>query len=124
MMKRLGIIVLIVLFISCGEEVIRKPVNLIGKEKMIDILHDLALVNAAKSTAPSVLENHNFSPMEFIYQKYGIDSAQLVSSNLYYASIPLEYQDIYEKLEARIVEEKNTLENPLGKKKDSIKASK
>ncbi len=37
---------------SCGEEVIEKPINLIPKEKMIDILYDLAIINAAKSSGP------------------------------------------------------------------------
>ncbi len=49
-----------------------------------------------------------------------IDSIQLVSSDLYYASIPLEYEDIYEKLESRIEEQKKTLESDRTQRKDSV----
>ena len=121
MIKRLGYIFLTLFWLmSCGEEVISKPEGLIAKDKMINILHDMALINAAKTTAPSVLEERKFSPMEFIYQKYNIDSVQLVSSNLYYASIPLEYEDIYEKLESRIDEQKDSLESDRTQRKDSV----
>ena len=123
-MKRLLYsIAMLIVFISCAEEVIKKPDNLIEKERMIDILHDLAIINAAKITASSTLEEREFVPMEYIYNKYNIDSAQLVSSNLYYASLPLVYEDIYEQLEARIDSEKNSLESSRQQKKDSVKAS-
>ncbi|WP_276388672.1 DUF4296 domain-containing protein [Eudoraea chungangensis] len=124
MMKRLLYsIAALIVFISCAEEVIKKPDNLIEKERMIDILHDLAIINAAKITASNTLEEREFVPMEYIYNKYNVDSAQLVSSNLYYASLPLVYEDIYEQLEARIDSEKNSLESSRQQKKDSVKAS-
>lgn len=105
---------------SCGEEVIEKPANLISKEKMIDILYDLAIINAAKSSGPKVTENTNFEPMEYIYNKYKIDSVQFVTSDLYYASLPLEYEDIYKKLENRIVKEKERFVKSGERKKDSL----
>lgn len=105
---------------SCGEEVIEKPVNLISKDKMINILYDLAIINAAKSSGPKVMENMNFEPMEYIYNKYQIDSVQFVTSDLYYASLPLEYEDIYKKLENRIVKEKERFVKSGERKKDSL----
>ncbi|WP_297691698.1 DUF4296 domain-containing protein [uncultured Eudoraea sp.] len=114
------LILTISILFSCGEEVIEKPVNLIPKEKMIDILYDLAIINAAKSSGPSVTENANFEPMEYIYNKYKIDSVQFVTSDLYYASLPLEYEDIYKKLEIRIVKEKERFIKSGERKKDSL----
>ena len=120
MRKILLLIITIGTLHSCGEEVIEKPVNLISKDKMIDILYDLAIINAAKSSGPKVMENMNFEPMEYIYNKYQIDSVQFVTSDLYYASLPLEYEDIYKKLENRIVKEKERFIKSGERKKDSL----
>lgn len=120
MMRKIFFLITFIILFSCGEEVIDKPVNLISKKKMIDILYDLAIIDAAKSSGPRIIENKNFDPMEFIYNKYEIDSMQFVSSDLYYASIPLEYEDIYKKIEDRIIKEKERFEKLGEKKKDSL----
>ncbi len=120
MRKIFFLILTISALFSCGEEVIEKPINLIPKEKMIDILYDLAIINAAKSSGPKVMDNMNFEPMEYIYNKYQIDSIQFVTSDLYYASIPLEYEDIYKNLENRITKEKERFVKSGERKKDSL----
>lgn len=120
MMRKTFFLISFIFLFSCGEEVIEKPIDLISKEKMIDILYDLALINAAKTTGPQVMEDRNFVPMQFIYDKYEIDSIQFVSSDLYYASLPLEYEDIYKKVENRIVKEKEKFEKIEEKEKDSL----
>jgi len=124
MMRKIFLLITFIILFSCGEEVIEKPVNLISKEKMIDILHDLAIINAAKTTGPRVMEDKNFAPMQFIYDKYEIDSIQFVSSDLYYASRPLEYEDIYKKIEERIIKQKEGFEKQKEKKKDSLNQEK
>ncbi len=123
-MRKIFLLITFIILFSCGEEVIDKPVNLISKEKMIDILYDLAIIDAAKSTGPQVMENKNFVPMQFIYSKYEIDSIQFVSSDLYFASKPLEYEDIYKKIEERIKKEKERFEKLNEKKKDSLNQEK
>ncbi|WP_297793018.1 DUF4296 domain-containing protein [uncultured Eudoraea sp.] len=120
MMRKLLIILPFVALLSCGEEVIEKPNSLIAKEKMVDILYDMAIINAAKTTGPHVMENRGFNPMEFIYDKYDIDSMQFVSSDLYYASQPLEYEEIYRKLEDRIKKEKDRFDKMKEQEKDSL----
>ena len=120
MRKIFFLILTISALFSCGEEVIEKPINLIPKEKMIDILYDLAIINAAKSSGPKVMDNMNFEPMEYIYNKYQIDSIQFVTSDLYYASIPLEYEDNYKNLENRITKEKERFIKSGERKKDSL----
>jgi hypothetical protein len=124
MMRKIFLLITFIILFSCGEEVIEKPVDLISKEKMIDILHDLAIINAAKTTGPRVMEDKNFAPMQFIYDKYEIDSTQFVSSDLYYASKPLEYEDIYKKIEERIKKQKEGFEKQKEKKKDSLNQEK
>ena len=88
--------------ISCGNKLMEEPDNLIAKEKMTDILYDMALLNAIDNSHPQVLAANEFNVMEFIYKKYGIDSTQFVQSDRYYASVPAEYRRIYEAVEARL----------------------
>ena len=123
-MRKIFLLITFIILFSCGEEVIDMPVNLISKEKMIDILYDMAIINAAKTNAPQVMEDRNFVPMQYIYNKYEIDSIQFVSSDLYYASKPLEYEDIYEKLEERIKKEKERFEKQDEKEKDGLNQEK
>ncbi|RUA10373.1 MAG: DUF4296 domain-containing protein [Flavobacteriia bacterium] len=109
------------LIAACAEEVVKKPENLIPKEKMADILHDLAILNAAKSNVSNKFDESGIDIMEFLYHKYDIDSAQFSQSDLYYASVPLEYQSIYEKVEAKLEERTKIMEERSMQKNDSIR---
>ncbi|MEM9649817.1 MAG: DUF4296 domain-containing protein [Bacteroidota bacterium] len=120
-MKRIIIFFLVLLFLSCGEEVVKKPENLIPKEEMVNILHDLALLKAAQNNIKPILEHKELTIMEFLYQKYQIDSARLAQSDLYYASVPLEYQAIYEEIDARLERRKKAMEGRTKKKNDSVR---
>ncbi len=98
-----------------------KPENLIQKEKMVLILYDLAILNAAKSAYTSSFEDDKIETMEFLYRKYGIDSVQFSQSDLYYASIPLEYQAIYERVNALLEKKQKMLEEENEQRTDSIR---
>jgi hypothetical protein len=87
-----------------------QPENLIPKEKMVEILRDLAVLNAAKTTNVGILQKNKVEPMPYLYAKYGIDSTQFSDSDRYYASLPEEYADIYEKVETRLEVEKEEIE--------------
>ena len=106
---------------SCAEEVIQKPKDLISPVKMEQILYDLSLLQAGKNTNPGVLEENGIETMPFLYRKYGIDSAQFVNSDIYYASRPLEYEAMYSRVEARLEQEKETLEEERTRVSDSIR---
>ena len=90
------------LLISCGEELIHKPDNLVPKDKMVDIIQEMAIINAAKSTNSDVLQKNDIDPTGFILRKYDVDSLQFVESDRYYVSKPAEYQDIYEIVKNRL----------------------
>lgn len=111
----------LMLLVACAEKVVEEPENLIPKEKMTEILHDLAILNAAKSGAAKKFEDSGIDVMEFLYKKYGIDSIQFSQSDLYYASLPLEYQTIYEEVETRLKRQKDTLEAIGERRNDSIR---
>ncbi|GLU43548.1 DUF4296 domain-containing protein [Allomuricauda sp. NBRC 101325] len=106
-----------VLLAGCAEEVVKKPENLIAKEEMVKILHDLAILNATKSATANHFENSGIDIMEYLYDTYKIDSAQFAQSDFYYASLPLEYQSIYQEVEKRLSVQKDTLEDR-GKRKN------
>lgn len=95
-------IIALLLLISCGEELIDKPDNLIPKEKMINIIEEMAVINAAKSTNADMLRKNQVDPTDFILKKYEVDSLQFVESDRYYVSKPVEYKDIYETVEKRL----------------------
>lgn len=110
-MKKLYAFSILILFLlSCNENLIEKPDNLIPKEKMVEVLKDLAIVNAAKSTNVAVLQDNGIEPMAYIFEKHGIDSVQFVESDRYYASIPPEYEKIYKEVEAKLEKQTQALE--------------
>lgn len=111
------------MMVSCAEKVVEEPENLIPKEQMMDILHDLAIFNAAQATTSRKFKDSRIDIMDFIYTKYDIDSAQFSQSDLYYASLPLEYQAIYEGVEARVKQKKDTLEAIGKRRNDSVRAA-
>ena len=120
-MKQIGIIVVaLLILVSCGEKIIKQPEDLIVKEKMVQMLYDLAVINAAKSTNSVVLEDYFDSPTSFVFKKYGVDSLQFVHSDLYYASQPLLYESIYKEVASKLEEDINRMEEDRKKANDSI----
>lgn len=112
-----------ILLTSCSEKLLEKPDNLISKDKMVEVLKDLAIVNAAKSTNVTVLRDNNIEPMAYIFEKHGIDSVQFVESDKYYASLPVEYERIYKEVEAKLEKEHVVLQSAK-KVKDSLRLMK
>lgn len=106
MKKYIGTILLVLLCISCAEKLIEKPDNLIPKDKMVMILKDMAIVNAAKGTNLGKLKDNGIEPTTFIFEKYEIDSAQFVNSDRYYASLPLEYESLYKQVEVNLEQQR------------------
>lgn len=120
-MKKLLFLLVFLMVVSCAEKVVEEPDNLIPKEKMVDILHDLAILNTTKTTIGAKLDESGIDIMEFLYKKYQIDSTQFSESDLYYASLPLEYQTIYTEVETRLDKRQKAMEEATEKKNDSIR---
>jgi len=105
-LKKTRVFLLSLMFLSsCAEKVIEPPENLITKDKMTNILYDLALLNSANSTNPNALKNNSVEIMPYIFEKYNIDSIQFSQSDIYYASIPLEYEVMYKTIQSRLENE-------------------
>jgi hypothetical protein len=110
MKKSIAILCLIVSILSCNNG-IEKPKNLIEKDKMVDILYDLTLLEAIKTqNIGGGVTNKKAN--DYIYKKYNIDSIQLAQSNKYYASDVTEYKKIIEKVKTKLNEENEKLGIP------------
>ncbi|WP_162126569.1 DUF4296 domain-containing protein [Flavobacterium phycosphaerae] len=109
MKRSLVMVCLLFSLLSCSNGV-EKPKNLIDKDKMVDVLYDLSLLEAIKTQhIGGGISNKNAN--EYIYKKYKIDSVQLAQSNKYYASDVEEYKKIFEKVKAKLDEQNKKLGN-------------
>lgn len=126
MRKGIWIISLILLVSACKENKIDrppKPDNLISKDKMVEVLYDMAILSAAKGIDKRTLENKGIQPQEMVFQKHGIDSLQFAQSNNYYAFDLKTYQALYNRVKLRLQDDKNRFRAELdeeNRKQDSI----
>ena len=114
-MKHWVIILILILSILGCQNVERpeKPKNLISKEKMVDVLTEAYLANAARSVNNQAIIDKGIQVDSLIFKKFEVDSVQFAKSNDYYAADINMYLDIFQKVEARLV--------AMEKKLDSIR---
>lgn len=99
-----------------------KPKNLISKDKMVNILIDLKLINSGSSKDKRTMKNVGVD-QEYIFSKYNIDSLQFALSNAYYAFHVEEYEAIYSKAKDSL-EGLNTFYQDLLDKEEALKKKK
>ena len=125
-MRIITYIVLVLCVLGCKNNAIdkpEKPDNLIDKDKMVDVLYDMALMSSAKGVGKRTLENKGVNPEAFIYEKHNIDSIQFKQSNAYYAYDIDTYEAIYEKVKLKLDEDKKDFQAIIDeekRKRDSI----
>ena len=102
MKKIILILAVLAVFVSCKEEVVQKPERLIEKDVMLDVMYDLAVLEAIKYQNPVSLDTFKINPRDFIYKKYKIDSLQFAKSNVYYASDYEDYKLMFEQITKRL----------------------
>ena len=108
-MNRVFLLFFLFFIASCGEKLLKAPEDLIPREEMILILKDFSILNSARATNANVLRDHNIEPTGFIFTKYGIDRLQFAKSDNYYASIPDQYEAMYQEIEKLLeIEEERT----------------
>ncbi|MEM0541750.1 DUF4296 domain-containing protein [Flavobacterium sp. j3] len=122
MKKTIALLCLLFSIYSCTNAIVEKPKNLIEKDKMIDILYDLSLLDAIKSQninggiSSKTVEN-------YIFKKYKIDSIQLAKSNTYYASDIDEYKKMIEEVKTRLSNETLKIDKTLKNNNQSVSPS-
>lgn len=112
------------ILLSCQQNAVDKPDNLIEEDTMEDILYDLAILDAIKTNKPASLDKKNITASTYVYNKYNIDSLQFVSSNHYYAADVHNYLKMYQRIEERLATEKTKIDTVLAQKKNKLKAKK
>ena len=105
MKKGISLLAILAL-LGCKEDLVKKPEHLIEKSKMMDIMYDLALLEAVKYQNPAILDSNQIRPKQFINKKYKIDSLQLAQNNIYYAADYKNYKIMFESVVKRIESEK------------------
>lgn len=111
-MMNKALILIVSLFIfatSCKEKVNTKPKNLISKDKMVNIIYDIAILEATRAQNYSV-QNYPTS-IEYIKNKYHIDSLTYAQSTQYYASDIKEYKKMYDVVKERLTKENAKITN-------------
>lgn len=124
MKKIIILLATVFVFISCKDEVIKKPNRLIEKETMVNIMYDLSVLDGIKYQNPSSLDSFKINPKKYIYNKYKIDSVQFAQSNIYYASNYEEYSGIIDEINSRLTKKKSEVAAVIkadAKKKKSVK---
>ena len=97
MRKTLWLLILFSL-LACNENPISTPDNLLGEDVMVDILYDIALLQAADGYVPEKLASNNIKTNSFIYEKYKIDSLTYYQNHKYYAADVKLYKKMYKKV--------------------------
>lgn len=110
------------LFLSCKKEVVEAPQGLISKDKMINIMYDLSLLDGLKYQSNDLRDSVEINPSKYIFEKYKVDSLQFAKSNVYYASNYVEYKEMFDTIIKRLDSKKIVLDSviKIQKKKDSI----
>jgi len=97
--------------LACNENPVSTPDNLLGEDVMVDILYDIALLQAADGYVPEKLASNNIKTNSFIYEKYKIDSLTYYQNHKYYAADVKLYKKMYKKVIDRIEQKIKNLEN-------------
>ena len=106
------------LILSCDtNSSITKPDVFLSSEKMENILYDLTLLKAIK-TSYNDQEGKALFNDAYIFRKYNIDSTILAQNQLYYAQSPKESMVIYKRIEQRLKKAKDSINALLRQEKE------
>ena len=115
-MNKFKLIIIFSLVLGCNNSLNQEPIppeNLISKEKMIDIIYDMTLINVAKGVNKSILENNGIIPEQYLFNKHSIDSILFAKSNEYYSYDLKTYQTIYDKVKIKLEKNKNIINDSI-----------
>nr|WP_315221362.1 DUF4296 domain-containing protein [uncultured Flavobacterium sp.] len=111
-MKKLVLIFLVLfLAVSCKKELVKEPKGLLDREKMVNIMYDLSVLEAVRYQNPLSVDSMDTNPTKFILRKYKVDSVQFSQSNKYYAANYETYKDMFDEINARLEKQKKVLDS-------------
>ena len=106
MRKIIVFLAVLALFVSCKEELIKKPENLIDKKVMVDIIYDISILDAIRNQNPTSIDSFKINSRDFIFKKYKVDSLQFVKSNVYYSADYESYKLMFDEVVKRVDKQK------------------
>jgi hypothetical protein len=124
MKKILSFLVVMAILIGCKKELVKTPNHLIAKDKMINIMYDLSLLEAIKVQNPASIDSFKLNSNQYIFKKYKIDSLQFAQNNIYYAADYKGYKKMFEQIKARLDKNKSQVDSliKVQKKKEALQA--
>lgn len=114
------ILTLIILIIvqSCKDFNNKKPENLISEDKMVEILFDLEIINAARGENKKIIEEKISNVNNYLQNKYKIGIDQFENSISYYSSDILKYSTIIQEVEQKLDSTKNLIQKKINAKRN------
>jgi hypothetical protein len=109
------------LVLSCSNNPVPKPDNLLDEEVMVNIIFDISFLQAADVSFSYKLAESNIKMDQYIFNKYKIDSITYRQNQRYYASDPQKYKNIYRKVVERIEQEQEKIKEEQEKNKVASK---
>ena len=88
-------------FVACDKLPVEKPENLIKEKKMIDMLVDIHIAEAAYNHMRYDSIVRNSSSANFYYsilEKYEVPDSVFEKSFIFYASVPKNFEEMYRKV--------------------------
>ncbi len=121
-MKKMVLLCCLLSLISCKKE-LEKPKNFIEKDKMTDVLYDMALLNGMESMGAFYADTTaSIITASSILKKYKIDSLTFVENNRYYIELEDEsYFQIQEAIKKRLEVKKEQLNKELEAEQEKLK---
>ena len=120
MIKNIKYVGIFLVFFACQSiEKAPAPKVLIGEDRMVEILTDIAFVKAAKTSYRFTFEEKNINPESFILNKYKIDSIVFAENNAWYSDQIEKYETIITRVKENLDKEKIKYEK-IKKEEDSI----
>ena len=109
-----SIFLLFIFIFSCVEIGDNKPPkNLIPPEQMSFIMVDIILMKNIIRDLYAIKEKQKMMEPQYIYNKYNIDSAQLASSQNYYAQNPKKYAPIFKDVQEQLKKLRDSVQEEL-----------
>ena len=104
-MKQILFLLVSLLVLSCTNNPVPKPDNLLDEKVMVDIIYDISILQATDGSMPYKLTEHNIKMDQYIFEKYKIDSITYRENQRYYAANARAYKKIYKKVIERLEKE-------------------
>ncbi len=104
------------LFSCFNNKSVKEPFDLIPQDKMVDILCEFIVINSAQGSNKKFLESKIKNPVDYIYNKYSIDSLQFENSNAYYSANIEIYSSIYDSIKMKLEARKEEIQYQIDEK--------